>query len=326
MYDSLLYEYQYLKPVDFIYGDVRDKKKLKKILPNYTHVIWLAAIVGDAACQINPAITVAINQDTTRWLAENYDGRIIFTSTCSVYGQHDAVVTENSPLNPLSLYAKTKVQSEKNLENKNSLIFRLGTVFGVSDTYARLRMDLVANYMTANAMTKGKLSVFGGTQWRPLVHVRDVGETMVNNLDRPVRGIYNLAAMNVQIKELARTISDITGCKIEYTPQKFEDQRDYHVTTDKSVKDGIFNPNTMRTIEDGVRELMGLIKDGRIKYAENDIYFNERNHGLRLKTPPDFLIYRYQPIRRRHLSWRYIRHAPDSNLGSGSSVGPHYLG
>jgi nucleoside-diphosphate-sugar epimerase len=284
VYDNLLYEHQYLKPVDFIYGDVRDTEKLKKLLPNYTHTIWLAAIVGDAACQVNPALTVAVNQESTKWLAENYDGRIIFTSTCSVYGQHDSLVTENSSLNPLSIYAKTKVQAEKNLGGENSLIFRLGTAFGVSDVHSRLRMDLVVNYMTANALTKGKLSVFGGSQWRPLVHVKDIGETIVNNLDRPVRGIYNLAAENIQIKELAKIISDMTGCKIEYTPQKFEDQRDYHVTTDKAVKDGVFNPNTLRTIQYGVRELMELIKNGRIKYTENDIYFNERHVASLMKN------------------------------------------
>ncbi len=277
VYDNLLFEYQYLKPVDFINGDIRDAEKLKKILPNYTHVIWLAGMVGDAACQVNPAITVAINEESTKWLADNFNGRIIFPSSCSVYGQHDSIVTEVSPLNPLSLYAQTKVSSEKDLEGKDALIFRLGTVFGLSDTYSRLRMDLVANYMTANAMTKGKLSVFGGTQWRPLVHVRDVGETMVNNLDTPVKGIYNLSANNMQIKELAKIVSDITGCEIEYVPQKFEDQRDYHVTTDKAVKDGLFDPAKMRTVEDGVKELMELIKNGRIKYTENDIYFNVRH-------------------------------------------------
>lgn len=287
VYDNLMYEHQYLKPVDFIYGDVRDMAKLKEILPHYTHVIWLAAIVGDGACQVNPPVTLAVNQESVKWLAEHYDGRIIFASTCSVYGKNDSMVTESSPLSPLSLYAKTKVEAEKYLQGKNSLIFRLGTVFGVSDAHSRLRMDLVVNYMTGDALTKGKLSVWGGSQWRPFVHAKDVGETMVNNLDRPVRGIYNLATANIQIKELAAMVSKITGCKVEYTPQQIGDQRDYHVMTDKAVKDGIFNPSTMRTIEDGVRELMGFIKDGRIKYVENTVYFNER-YALSLMKNGEF--------------------------------------
>jgi len=284
VYDNLLYEHQYLKPVDFVFGDIRDTEKLKKILKDYSHVIWLAAIVGDAACQIRPELTIAINQETIRWLADNYDGRIIFTSTCSVYGQHDSLLDENSSANPLSLYAQTKLQAEKYLKKENSLILRLGTAFGVSDIHSRLRMDLVVNYMTANALTKGKLSVFGGAQWRPLIHVKDIGEIIANNLERPIRGVYNLASINIQIKDLAKIISDMTDCKIEYTEQKFEDQRNYHVSTEKAIRDGLFNPNVLRNIQDGAREIINLIKDGRIKYTENDIYFNERHIANLMKN------------------------------------------
>jgi len=77
VYDNLLYEHQYFKLVNFVYGDIRDTKKLKKLLPYYTHVIWLAAIVGDAACQIRPELTIEINQKSIQWLSKNYDGRII---------------------------------------------------------------------------------------------------------------------------------------------------------------------------------------------------------------------------------------------------------
>lgn len=277
VYDSLLYEHQYLKPVDFIYGDVRNTQKLKKLFPKYSHIIWLAAIVGDAACQVRPEITIEINQESVKWLSKNYRGKIIFASTCSVYGQNDKEVNEESVLNPLSLYAKTKVEAEKALKGENALIFRLGTVFGVSDTYSRLRMDLVVNYMTANAATKGKLSVFGGTQWRPLIHVYNIAEAMVNNLERPVVGIYNLATLNYQIKDLAREISEITGCKVEYVEQKFEDQRNYHVSTKKAEKDGILNFKKIYTVADGAKQIYDLIKSKRIKYTENDIYFNERH-------------------------------------------------
>lgn len=285
VYDNLLYEYQYLKPVDFIYGDVRNTAKLKKILPQYSHIVWLAAIVGDAACRIRPDLTVAVNQDSVEWLAENYTGWIIFPSTCSVYGQNDQIVTEDSLVNPLSLYAKTKLQAEKYLRNKNCLILRLGTVYGVSDIYSRLRMDLVVNYMTANALTKGKLSVFGvGTQWRPLIHVKDVAEVIVDNLEKETEGIYNLAAANLQIKDLAKIISKLTGCKIEYTEQKFEDQRNYHVSTEKAIKENIFKLEKIRDIGYGVKEITNLIKSGRIKYTENDIYFNERHIANLLKN------------------------------------------
>ena len=201
VYDKLLYEHQYLKQLDFIYGDVRDTEKLEKILPEYSHVIWLAAVVGDGACAVRADLTKEINQDSVEWLSKHYDGRIIFTSTCSVYGKNDEEVNEKSQLNPLSLYAQTKMEAEKFLQDKNSLIFRLGTVFGVSDTYSRIRMDLVVNYMTARAITENKLSVFGGTQWRPLVHVHNVAEAIVNNLDKDIKGIYNISTFNYQIKD-----------------------------------------------------------------------------------------------------------------------------
>lgn len=277
VYDNLLYENHYLKPVEFIRGDIRDTEKLKKLLPNYTHVIWLAAIVGDAACQIRPDLTTAVNQESVKWLAENYDGRIIFLSTCSVYGQNDGEVTEESSLNPLSLYAKTKAEAEKYLAGKNALSFRLGTVFGVSDAYSRLRMDLVVNYMTANALTKGKLSIFGGTQWRPLVHVRNVAEGVVNALESTATGVYNLATQNYQIKELGKEIAELTGCQIEYVKQLTEDARDYHVSVEKTKQAGLLKFEKVYTVADGVKQIMELVSQGRIQYTENDVYSNERH-------------------------------------------------
>lgn len=279
VYDSLIYEPHYLKKVDFIRGDVRDAAKLGSLLPAYSHVIWLAAIVGDGACEINPALTVEINQNSVQWLARNYRGRIVFTSTCSVYGQHDAVLDEEAPVNPLSLYAETKWKAEGFLNSENSLIFRLGTAFGVSDTYSRPRMDLAVNYMTANALTKGELAVYGGSQWRPLIHVKDIAQAVVDNLERPVRGVYNLASINLQIKELAAVISAMTGCAIRYTEQTFQDRRNYRVSTAKAFRDRIFEPRTQRTIEDGVREITELVGWGRVKQTDNDVYFNARHIG-----------------------------------------------
>ncbi len=277
VYDSLVYEDRYLKPVDFICGDVRDREKLKSILPNYSHVIWLAAIVGDGACAVRPELTTEINRDAVKWLADNYNGRIVFASTCSVYGKSDGELDESSAPNPLSLYAETKQEAEKILEKKNALIFRLGTVFGVSDTYSRLRMDLVLNYMTANAVTKGKLSVFGGAQWRPLMHVRNVAEAMAYNFDKTMTGIYNLATINYQIKDLAEEVARVTGCEIELTGNQFEDQRNYHVSTEKAKKAGLLDLKKVYTVEDGIKQIYDLVKTGRVKYTENDIYFNVRH-------------------------------------------------
>jgi nucleoside-diphosphate-sugar epimerase len=287
VFDNLLYENHYLKPVDFIYGDIRDTKKLKKILPKFSHIIWLAAIVGDAACQVRPSLTTAINRDSIRWLVGNYKGRIVFASTCSVYGENPDLVTETSRVNPLSLYARTKVESEEALKNSNSMILRLGTVFGVSDSFSRLRMDLAVNYMTASALTKGKLSIYNGKQWRPFIHVRDVGEVMVNVLDLPLTGIYNLATVNNQINDLGKEIKNITGCRIETVKSKIEDERNYRVSTEKAKKDGVLKLKKILRISFGIKQISDLIKNGNIKYADSDVYFNER-HIINLNNADRF--------------------------------------
>jgi len=275
VYDNLLYEENYLKPVPFIRGDVRDYKKLSKVLPNYPCVIWLAAIVGDAACQIKPELTIDVNLKPIEWLAKNYSGRIIFTSTCSVYGFNKNLIDETAPTNPLSLYAKTKLQAEKALKGKNALIFRLGTAFGISDAFSRLRFDLAVNYMTAKAVTEGKLTVYGGEQWRPFAHIKDIAKAIFKGLNLDVKGIFNIATFNYQIKEVAQVISKVTNCQIEYTEQKFEDDRDYHIKTEKAERFGIFPIDNPITIEQGSRELKQCILEGRIKYIEHHRYFNE---------------------------------------------------
>ena len=147
VYDSLIYEERYLKDVNFIYGDVRDYEKLSKIIDDFDVVIWLAGIVGDGACAVNPELTISVNVESVKWLVDNYKGKIIFPSTCSVYGINNDLIDETAIPNPLSLYASTKLEAEKYIVDncKNYLIFRLGTLFGLGDNHSRLRLDLVVN-------------------------------------------------------------------------------------------------------------------------------------------------------------------------------------
>lgn len=277
VYDSLLYEHHYLKPVDFLMGDVRDSKKLKKILKDHTHVIWLAAIVGDPACKVRPDLTIAINHDAVKVLAKNFKGRILFLSTCSVYGENTEEADETTAPNPLSLYSQTKLAAEKALKKSNAIIFRLGTVFGVSDEFSRLRMDLAVNYMTARAVTNGELSIFGGEQWRPFIHVHNVAEALVNALNSEKTGIYNLSTMNYQINDLGKQIARITGCKIKYADGKFQDARNYYVSTKKAERDGILKFKKVLPIAFGVKQISDLVRMGRVKYTDADIYYNERH-------------------------------------------------
>ena len=276
VYDNLTYENHYLKPVDFIYGDVRDRDKLIKILPKYSHVIWLAALVGDGACAIKPQLTKEINQDSVQFISQKFDGRIIFTSTCSVYGKNKLPVTELTRTNPLSVYAKTKLEAEKFLKSKNNLIFRIGTAFGISDTYSRIRMDLAINYMTMNAVKNKKLTIYGGKQYRPFIHVQDIGKIIVNNLQTEYLGTYNLASFNTTILELAKMIHKETACKTEITEQKFQDDRSYNAIVKKGIKDKIFTNQTRYTIPYGIQEIKELILSRRIKNIDLELYSNEK--------------------------------------------------
>ncbi len=274
VYDALLYENSYLKKVPFVYGDLRDHKKLLPLLKWADAVVWLAAIVGDGACAINPEISSEVNEDGVKWLAKNFDGRIIFMSTCSVYGAQDGVLDESSPTNPLSIYAVTKLGAEKYLKNKNALIFRLGTLFGLGDTYSRIRFDLVLNTLVARAYTEGKLKVFGGEQWRPLLHVRDAAQACADNLMTDYKGTYNLHFDNVRIKDLAEKVqSKFDNVELEVTEMKFEDSRNYKASSDKARSEIAFKPKY--NIEDGIMEIKALLEDNRIKDINNPAYSNQ---------------------------------------------------
>src|ERR1019366_6757963 len=138
VYDLLLYEERYLKNVDFVAGDVLDYELLHPLLDWADAVVWLAALVGDPACALNPGVTQKINVDTIDWLCRTFEGRIVFPSTCSVYGANDEEVDEKSATDPLSLYAERKLAAESVIMRRrpHSLIFRLATLAGVGDSYS----------------------------------------------------------------------------------------------------------------------------------------------------------------------------------------------
>lgn len=264
VYDLLLYEESYRKKVPFIYGDVRDTRKLKASLGRADVVVWLAALVGDPACSLNETLTCQINTDSLRYLADNYSGKIIFMSTCSVYGAAEGELNEKSQLNPLSLYARSKLETEEVLEGSNALIFRLGTLFGISDTFSRIRFDLVVNTLVMRALMHGRISIFGGQQYRPHLHVRDAAGAICSCLESKARGIYNLASENTTILELAMRIkSFFPGLVIEASDSAFQDNRNYRVSSVKAIKELGFKPEFF--IEDGIRELKAVLEEGRIK-------------------------------------------------------------
>ena len=282
--DNLTYEDSYLKNVDFVFGDVLDFDLIKNNLSWADTVVWLAALVGDPACAINPSLTKKINVDSVKNLVDNFDGRVIFPSTCSVYGAQNGLLNEESTVGPLSLYAASKLEAENILLKSNAtpLIFRLGTLFGISDTYARLRVDLVLNVLTIRAVLEGTMSVFGGEQYRPLLHVKDVATAVIPHLNDSTSGIYNLSTENVTILQLAERIQKIVSkVKIEQTEISFQDARNYRVSTDK-VKDELsFLPRF--TIENGIQEVANAITQKRIKDVGNPKFNNSESLRLQWK-------------------------------------------
>ena len=274
VFDSLIYEESYRKDVNFVYGDIRDKDKLLSVLNKNDAVIWLAALVGDGACSINPELTFEINSESVKFLAENFKKRIVFLSTCSVYGAQDGILDETSSINPLSEYASSKVKAEEYLQNSDAIIFRLGTLFGISDEFSRIRLDLVVNILVTKALTEGKLTVFGGEQWRPLLHVNDVANAINHTLEGGVTGTFNLHYKNFKIIDIANEIiQKVPSAIIETTPMKFQDARNYQVSSEK-----LFNTTGFKAEVDlltGIKEVFELISNKRVKDVNHIRYSNQ---------------------------------------------------
>lgn len=226
---------------ELIPGDLRDIRAAKRSMNGCDAVIHLAAIVGDSACEEQQALALEVNCTATPMLAEIASAcgvrRFIFASSCSVYGASDNFLDELSPLNPLSLYARTKQDSERMLLSAQSpdfatTILRLGTLFGLSP---RMRFDLIANMFVAQAARSGRITVWNGEQWRPFLHVQDAARAFMACLDvAPARisgQIFNVGspALNCQIRalgeEVVQLIPNTRLCTIET-----EDRRNYRVS------------------------------------------------------------------------------------------------
>lgn len=289
VYDALLYEEGYRKPISFFYGDIRNRENLRPHLEWADAVVWLAALVGDGACALNPDVAREINQEAVEWLAATYDGRIIFMSTCSVYGAQDKELDETSPTNPLSVYAVTKLAAERALADKNAIIFRLGTIFGVGDLFSRIRLDLVVNILVVRAWTEGKVKVFGGDQFRPLLHAKDAALAVVQNLETPHTGVFNLHRQNVRIIDLAYQVRNhFPDMTIEHTEMTFQDARNYRVRSDRAIDTFGFKPRY--SIDDGIEEVKDLMRTHRIRDVENPRYTNQSflaKFGTHLLASPE---------------------------------------
>lgn len=279
VYENLLYEDRFLKYIPFVFGDIRDTKKVLKASENCDVVILLAAIVGDPACAINPGLAEEINFKSVKDICEQLpkDKKIIFSSTCSVYGANEKFLNENSETKPLSVYASTKLRAEKYVLERNGIVFRLGTLFGVGDSYARIRSDLVVNTLTVKAFSENKITVNGGNQYRPLISVRDVASYISEACHSSVSGLFNLAYVNTTISDIAdKILIEFPDVEIKRVDSMFQDERNYKVSCDKALDTFKYIP--IVSVSEEIRNLHNLLKSGRIKNPGNIIY----NNGLYL--------------------------------------------
>jgi nucleoside-diphosphate-sugar epimerase len=269
-----------LGQVPAIKKDLRDLAAAD--LNGFDAVIHLAALSNDPIGNLNDSWTEEINYQASVKLAELAKAagvrRYLFSSSCIMYGSANAlVVTEESPLDPKTEYARSKVKAEKAItamadKNFSPVFIRNGTIYGVSP---RMRFDTVLNDLMGSAVTTGKVVVFSdGKPWRPVVHVQDVARMFQAVLEAPAEKIHNQAfnaganELNHQIIELAQiAVQTVPGCKLEMMPKPGADQRTYKADFGKFARtfpDFKFKWNAMR----GAAELYEAFKQAGLKHAD----------------------------------------------------------
>jgi nucleoside-diphosphate-sugar epimerase len=247
----------------FVYGDVQDTTLLKSLVDECDVIIPLAAIVGFPACDANPKLAEEINfgqiKNIVDWI-QGTDKKILFPNTNSGYGVGEDGIhcTEESPLNPISIYGKTKVDAEKYiLDNTDGICFRLATVFGISP---RMRTDLLVNDFVYKAITDKYIVVFEKTFKRNFIHVKDVASVflfMIQNYDTYKGQVFNvgLSDANLSKQELLETIQKYVSNFAVVYDDYYEDpdKRDYIVSNEKVESTGWY---PTWSIEDGIKELI----------------------------------------------------------------------
>lgn len=298
--------------LEIVVGDMSDILKPAEAFQGVQAVIHLAGLVGDPACAIDPEFTTHVNVVSTRIIKELSKSfkikRFIFASSCSVYGVSDEIITEDGKLNPVSLYAKTKIDTEKELLHDRNHIFhptilRFATVYGHS---RRPRFDLVTNFFTAQAYNDGVITVKGSDQWRPLVHVKDIARAVVKTISAPldiVDGeIFNVGdnGLNTTIGELANKVKSVVsksknGASTVITiDDSSSDKRNYRVSFDKIYKKLKFKASISLT--EGIEEIYKHFKNGDYLGSYKDPMYSNVEMTRLLQTEFHTLEYRKNHI------------------------------
>jgi len=247
---------------DFVYGDVRDEKLIGGLVKKADVIIPLAAIVGAPGCDRDPLLATSVNLDAVRMVnrLRSPSQLIVYPTTNSGYGTQtgDVYCTEETPLEPISLYGQTKSQAEHHLlESPNTVTLRLATVFGLSP---RMRLDLLVNHFTYTAVTDGYIVIFEKDFKRNYIHIRDVADCFayaIENSKKMEGRPYNvgLDAANLSKEELALTIKKyVPNFYIHFSEVGSDpDKRNYIVSSDRLRKAGF---EAQRTLDAGIQELI----------------------------------------------------------------------
>jgi nucleoside-diphosphate-sugar epimerase len=271
-------------------GDLRDERTVRAALAGIDTVIHLACISNDPSCDLDPALSRAINYDAfeplLRMSRDAGVGRFIFASSSSVYGISDAPeVREDHPLKPITDYNRYKGMCEEVLFRYQSPVFttvaiRPGTVCGRSP---RQRLDLTVNILTTHAVERGRITVFGGEQRRPNIHMDDMVDLYLLLLEAPAEKIagqaFNAGYENLSIRDVAGAVREVVesampGCApiaIDTAPSN--DPRSYHVNSEKLARTLAFSPR--RGVRDGARAVAAALREGALPGAlEDERYYN----------------------------------------------------
>ncbi len=296
VYDAMFFGKDFL-PKDnpnlrVIDGDIRDSKKLGESVKGCDAFVSLACISNDASFELDEKLSTSVNLDAFEpmVIAAKSAGikRFIYASSSSVYGVSDKPdVTEDHPLLPLTLYNKYKGMCEPLLRKHTDdtftgVTFRPATVCGYAP---RQRFDLSVNILTNHAVNANKITVFGGAQQRPNLHVQDYCDAvklfLVAPTEKVQNEIFNVGTQNMTIMQIAELVRDVVSeefpekGKVDIVTTPSDDMRSYHINSDKIKRALGFAPKN--TIEDAVRDLCKAFKDGRFKDSmTDDRYFNVR--------------------------------------------------
>jgi nucleoside-diphosphate-sugar epimerase len=277
-----------------IKGDIRDQQLLRSTIKGHDAVIHLACISNDPSFELNPDLGKSINLDSFEPLVQISKelgvNRFIYASSSSVYGIKDVPnVNEDVELDPLTDYSKFKAACEKILHAYNSddftvVTIRPATVCGYS---RRLRLDLTVNILTNLAVNKGQITVFGGEQKRPNIHIEDITDLYIQLLGLPknqiAQKIYNAGYENHTVAEIADMVKNVVGDQVDIITTPSDDHRSYHISSEKIKQELGFEPQ--HSLEDAVNDLKNAFAKGLIPDSlENDRYFNvKRMQNIELK-------------------------------------------